>query len=503
MSTPADLPAIDSLEPAAVWRFFAEIAATPRPSKHEERIRAYVRAEAEENGLKVRQDQAGNLVIDVPPSPGCQAAPVTVLQGHLDMVCEQNAGGSQDFERDPIRLVVDADAASDEMIVRADGTTLGADNGIGLAMGLVAATSPDVLHGPLELLFTTDEEMGMTGAGVLKPDSFRGRRLLNLDSEEDDTLCIGCAGGGDTTLSWVFDLVPLPHGCKSYRVSVSGLRGGHSGGDIHLNRADAIKLLARTLQHAGCEGLHLAAVVGGSKRNAIPREANAVVAGPVGTLDALQTAADEVRQAACAESPTDNPVIKVEPVSGRQKPSAAISVPDTRRMLAALTALPHGVLEMHPQMEGLVQTSNNLATISSDPVDGEAKLHVQVGTLSRSSLASRMEVTRDQIFAVGQLAGAAVEKGHSYPGWEPRMDSPLLATCRGIYARLFGEPPKVMAVHGGLECGIIGQRIGGMDMISFGPRIEGAHSPEERVYVASVQKSWRFLTAVLAELAKT
>jgi len=502
MSTPADPPAIDTLEPAPVWRFFAEIAATPRPSKHEERIRAYVRAEAEEQGLNVREDQVGNLLIEVPASPGCERAPVTVLQGHLDMVCEQNTGGAQDFERDPIRLIVDTDAASGQTIVRADGTTLGADNGIGLAMSLVAATSSELVHGPLELLFTIDEEMGMTGAGVLGPDSFRGRRLINLDSEEDDALYIGCAGGGDTTLSWIFDVAPVPQDGQTYRVTVSGLRGGHSGGDIHHNRGNAIKLLARVLQQAGCEGLHIATISGGNQRNAIPREASAVVAGPPGTLETLRTAAKAVGDTADAELPTENPAIRVEPVSGRHKPSAAISVADTRRLLAVLTALPHGVSEMHPQMEGLVQTSNNLATITCEPVEGQAKLYVEVGTLSRSSVDSRMEATRDQIFAVGELAGAAVEKGHCYPGWEPKMDSPLLGTCREIYTRLFGGPPKVLAIHAGLECGIIGQRVGEMDMVSFGPRIEGAHSPDERVYVASVQKAWKYLTAVLAELAK-
>ncbi|UCG34268.1 MAG: aminoacyl-histidine dipeptidase [Phycisphaerales bacterium] len=501
MSRQAGLPAMDALEPAAVWRFFAEIAATPRPSKQEERIRAYVRAEAKERGLKVREDQVGNLVIEAPASPGCERAPITVLQGHLDMVCEKNADVPHDFERDPVPLVVDEDSESGEIVVRAKGTTLGADNGIGVAMGLVAATSPEVVHGPLEILLTVDEEMGMTGAGFLKSDSFRGRRLINLDSEEDDAVYIGCAGGGDVNLSWVFERSPIVEGAEICQVGVTGLRGGHSGGDIQENRGNAIKLLARAIQHGGCEGLRIVDIGGGNKRNAIPREASAVVAGPAGTCEALTTAAKEVCEVAACELPSETPAIKVKPVTGH-KPTAAISIQDTRKLLAALTALPHGVLEMHPQIAGLVQTSNNVATITAEPTEGEASLYVEVGCLSRSSVDSRMEATRDQILSVGQLAGAAVEKGHSYPGWEPRMDSALLGTCRDVYARLFNEQPRVLAIHAGLECGIIGQRVGEVDMVSFGPRIEGAHSPEERVYVVSVQKTWKYLMAVLAELAK-
>jgi dipeptidase D len=501
MSTQAGLPAMDALEPAAVWRFFAEIAATPRPSKQEERIRAYVCAEAKERRLKVREDRAGNLVIEVPASPGCERAPITVLQGHLDMVCEKNADVSHDFERDPIHPVVDEDPESDEVIVRAEGTTLGADNGIGVAMMLAAVTSREVVHGPLELLLTVDEEMGMTGAGALTPDSFQGRRLINLDSEEDDAVYIGCAGGGDTNVSWIFERSPIVQGAEICQVSVTGLRGGHSGGDIQENRGNAIKLLARALRHGGCEGLRIVDITGGNKRNAIPREASAVVAGPAGTCEALATAAMEVCEVAARELPTEAPSIKAKPATGH-KPTAAISTHDTRKLLAALTALPHGVLEMHPHIAGLVQTSNNVATVTTEATEGEASLYVEVGCLSRSSVDSRMEATRDEILAVGHLADAAVEKGHAYPGWEPKMDSALLGTCREVYARLFHEQPRVLAIHAGLECGIIGQRVGNMDMVSFGPRIQGAHSPDERVYVVSVQKTWKYLMAVLAELVK-
>jgi dipeptidase D len=500
MNTQADLPTIDSLAPAAVWRYFAEIAATPRPSKCEERIRAYVRAEAGDNGFTCREDSVGNLVIEVPASPGCEASPIVVLQGHLDMVCDKNAETAFDFSRDPIRMVVDRDAASGEPIVRADGTTLGADNGIGLALALAAATSPDITHGPLELLCTVDEEMGMTGAGALEPDAFRGRCLLNLDSEEDDALYIGCAGGGDTTASWDFGLQPVSNDAQACRVTVSGLRGGHSGGDIHENRGNAIKVLTQTLRKVKGEDLRLGEINGGNKRNVIPREAQALVFGPPGTLSALQDAAATVRRAVAEMSQEPNLVISTEQVT-EQAPSAALSAGDTQLLLGALADVPHGVIEMHPKIENLVQTSNNLATVASVCSGRNGTLHVEIGTLSRSSVDARMEETRDEIIAVAERAGGAATKGDSYPGWEPNMDSALLATCRGVYERLFGQPPKVLAIHAGLECGIIGQRVSGMDMISFGPRIEGAHSPDERVYVASVQKAWDYLAGVLAELA--
>ena len=270
--------AVASLEPQAVWQYFSGIAAVPRASKHEERIREHVRRLAQERGFNVREDAAGNLLIEVPATPGHENAPITVLQGHLDMVCEKNAGTAHDFDRDPIRLILDRDPATGEEIVRADGTTLGADNGIGVALALAAATSPDVVHGPLEILCTVDEEQGMTGAAALQPDFFRGKRLLNLDSDEDTVIYIGCAGGGDITLSWEFPTRPVSGRLELARLTVSGLRGGHSGGDIHENRGNANKILVRTLLDPDVKRVQIASITGGSKRNAIPREANAVIA---------------------------------------------------------------------------------------------------------------------------------------------------------------------------------------------------------------------------------
>jgi len=489
--------AIESLEPKSVWGFFAGIAAVPRPSKKEEKIRAHIHEVAKQMGLRCRQEEVGNIIIEVPATPGRESAPITVLQGHLDMVPEKNQDTKHDFENDPIKLILETDPKTGRRFVHADGTTLGADNGMGVAMALAAATSPDVVHGPLELLLTTDEEAGMTGAKVLTPQSFKGRRLLNLDSEEDDCLYIGCAGGCDTNLAWRFDTTPADGADDTTRVVVEGLRGGHSGCDIHENRANAIKLLVRTLMKVPRGSLQLATLSGGSMRNAIPREAHAVVAGPAGTRQALEEAARTVRREAVAESFEENIAVRVEPAG---RPQGLAAAEDTGRLLDALAAVPSGVIGMHPKIPTLVQTSNNLSTVTSTEKSGN--LEIVAGTLSRSSSASCLQTVTDQIAAIGRLSGAGVKFGNEYPGWEPNVDSPLLATCRRLYETLFEKPPHVAAIHAGLECGIIGQRVGGMDMISFGPLIEGAHSPDERVYVDSVAKTWKFLVAVLAELAR-
>lgn len=497
MTEQTESNAIESLEPKPVWRFFAGIAATPRPSKHEERIRAHTRKTAEELGLKVREDRAGNMVIEVPASPGRENAPTIVLQGHFDMVPEKNANSAHDFNKDPIRLMIGIDPKTKRQVVTADGTTLGADNGIGMALALAAAVEPDLKHGPLELLNTVDEEAGMTGAKALEPDFFKGKILINLDSEEDNAVYIGCAGGCDTTLTWNFKLLPTS-GEETARVSVSGLRGGHSGGDIHENRGNANKVLARTLLGA-LDGLRIVEINGGSKRNVIPREAYAVVSGSKGAIAALQTAAGNVRDAVAAESEETNLKISVETATGAG--IKATSVEDARRLVMGLAALPNGVHGMHPKMSDLVQTSNNIGIVTSE-LSGDT-LKVEVCALSRSSSQSLLHVTRDQIEAVGKLAGAQAESGNEYPGWEPNPDSPTLATCRRVYKDLFGEEAHVAAIHAGLECGIINERMGGtLDTVSFGPTITGAHSPDEQVFVDSVAKSWKFLKAVLAELAK-
>ncbi|MFQ5412387.1 MAG: M20/M25/M40 family metallo-hydrolase, partial [Phycisphaerae bacterium] len=354
----AETGSLETLEPRRVWGIFAGMAAVPRPSKREEKIRAHIHEVAKGFGLNAREEPVGNIIIDVPATPGHESAPITVLQGHLDMVAEKNAGTKHDFDRDAIRPLVATNAAG-ERIVRAEGTTLGADNGLGVALALAAATDPNVVHGPLELLFTTDEEAGMTGAKALTPDSFKGRRLLNLDSEEDDCVYIGCAGGCDTNLTW--RLAAATGGAESCRVDVDGLRGGHSGGDIHENRGNAIKLLTRVLSRAPEATLRVGLISGGRVRNAIPREATAVMSGPVGTIAALKVAAQAVRDEGVAESYEEGLSIRVETL-GASDAGVVANEADTARLLAALAAMPSGVVGMHPKIPTLVQTSNNLST---------------------------------------------------------------------------------------------------------------------------------------------
>lgn len=492
--------AIESLTPTAVWKIFVGIAAVPRPSKQEARIRKHVREFAESQGLQVREEPIGNLIIDVPATKGHENAPVTVLQAHLDMVCEKNRDTQHDFDHEGIKLRLDTDAKSGQKIVRAEGTTLGADNGIGVALALAAATEKDVVHGPLELLLTIDEEAGMSGAKALTPTSFRGRRLLNLDSEEDNAIYIGCAGGCDTNLTWKLSTSPVDSALVAYRVVVDGLRGGHSGSDIHENRANAIKLVGRVLARVDQGTMRLVELVGGSKRNAIPRESHAVVFGPSGLLRALQEAGSAVAAASRVESFEDGVRITVEQASDTT-PKVAATASETNALIAAIVALPSGVLGMHPRVPNLVQTSNNVSTV--DTRRGNDAIEIVVGCLSRSSSSSLLDLTARQIASIGRLAGATAEHGNTYPGWEPNPDSPTLAVCKRVYERLFKESPHILAIHAGLECGIIGERVGRMDMVSFGPNITGAHSPDERVYVDSVAKSWKYLTAVLAELAKS
>ncbi|MGB0715295.1 MAG: beta-Ala-His dipeptidase [Phycisphaerae bacterium] len=492
-----NMKTVEGLEPKELWQFFAGMSDVPRPSKKEERIRAFVEGLAKEHGFACRKDEVGNLLIEVPASPGCENAPVTVIQGHLDMVCEKNADTRHDFDQDPIQLVLDEDGQG-EKILRAAGTTLGADNGIGVALGFAAAISPDVTHGPLELLMTMDEEAGMTGAKGLKPGFLSGKRLLNLDSEEDDSIYIGCAGGCDTNVAWDLPLVAPADGTVALRVSVTGLRGGHSGCDIHEGRGSAIRLLFRTLMFCG-PSLRLAYVDAGSMRNAIPREAHAVVYIDADNRDSLSKAAAHVQGEGRAESFEDGLQIAVEAGDAQAYPKC-VSEEHTAALMHAVAILPNGVLGMHPKVSELVETSNNISTVKSNY--GESSLDIQIGTLSRSSSSTRLAETLRHIASVASLTGARKEFGNDYPGWNPNPDSPLLATCRSLYAEMFGEEAHVRAIHAGLECGVIGERVGEMDMVSFGPRIEGAHSPDERVYVASVQRVWKYLCAVLAALSK-
>lgn len=525
--------ALDTLEPRLVWRFFEGLTRVPRPSKHEEAIRRHAHDLARQQGWTSREDAAGNIVIEVPATAGYEQAPVVVLQGHLDMVAEKNRDVEHDFIRDSIRAVVTteetAEAPTGLTIVRAQGTTLGADNGIGVALALAAASDPECVHGPLELLLTSDEEMGMTGANALQPDFIRGRLLINLDSEEDDAIYIGCAGGCDVTFRWALKcetIIESSAAKEVCRVTVGGLRGGHSGGDIHLNRANAIRLAARIVARAMDDGqneakasfpagqpqtpMRLIHVEGGSKRNAIPREASIMISGPAGTEAALGLASDEVMREAKELHGEPAPEIETELVDFASiTDAAALSIENTTQIIRTLSSIPTGVLTMVADIPGLVQTSNNLSTATTvtptrDAEHSSAEVHrtITIGCLTRSSNWLDLISSVRMLVDLGRLGGADVTTGNAYPGWQPNVESALLARCRNRYAMLFNEEPKVLAIHAGLECGIIGRQVGGgIDMVSFGPNIKGAHSPDERVYVDSVKKSYRLLKTVLKDLA--
>jgi dipeptidase D len=478
-----------SLEPRLVWQHFDAIRQVPRPSKHEEKIRAHVRAWAEARGFSVKEDAAGNIVVKVPATPGHENAPTVVLQGHLDMVAEKNADVSFDFFNDPIQVRIVGD------YVYATGTTLGADNGIGVAAAMAVAEDPEAVHGPLELLFTVDEETGLTGAMKLDPTLLSGRTLLNLDTEEDGAFYIGCAGGADAHAVFTVALEPLPPGHAALAVRVRGLRGGHSGVDIHENRGNALKFLARLLA-AGRKvspELRIASIGGGSKHNAIPREADAVLTVPASQLEAVKQAIFEMAGVLREEFGEVDPGQKVE--VEETTTAEVFAAADGNRLLDALLACPHGVLAMSRAVPGLVETSNNLAVVTTEGNQ------VKVVTSSRSSVMPSLRATLQQVEACFRLAGAAVEVHDGYPGWKPNPNSQVLQLAKEVFRKEFGRDPEVKAIHAGLECGLIGEKFPGMDMLSLGPQIESPHSPDERVKISTVASFYRLLKAILREMA--
>jgi len=469
---------------------FEQISRIPRRSKNEGAIRAWLVGWAAERGYETRTDAVGNLVIAA-PARGVEGADPIIVQGHLDMVCEKTPDSPHDFTKDPITFVRDGDW------LRADGTTLGADNGIAIAMAMTLLTEEDAVHPPLELLFTIDEETGLTGATGLDPELVQGKILLNVDSEDEGVLTVGCAGGRQTDIALRLELEDAPGDHAFAAIHVRAASGGHSGVDIHEGRASANVVLGRALSLAAARhSARIARIHGGTAHNAIARDAEAAVAVPSSEIEPLKRSLAALTEDLRREYATTDPKLVVD-LATDVKPARVWTTEGAARAVGMILALPHGVARMSPDIEGLVQTSNNLATLRTDE-DGAT---LRVVTSQRSSVMSELGALSERVEAVATLAGAEAETDGGYPAWEPDMDSPLLARCKEIHAAELGAEPVVEIIHAGLECGVIGAKRPGMDMISFGPTIKDPHSPNERLHLPSVGPVYRYLRAILASYA--
>jgi dipeptidase D len=468
--------------------FFQQINAIPRCSKKEKEIGLWLEQWGATNGFAVNKDPAGNLLIRVPASAGFEKAPLIVIQGHMDMVCEKSPDSGHNFDKDPIRHIYDGDW------LQADHTTLGADNGIALALCMAVVTDADVDHPPLELLFTVDEETGLNGAKKIEPELLQGRVFLNIDSETEGVFTVGCAGGRHTLVSLALSLSENLEAVATFKLSVHGLKGGHSGIDIHRQRANANLILARALNHvaASC-ALRLVRIKGGSAHNAIPRDAFAVFTCRSNVRTVLDNIISQFERTVKAEYGTREPALAVTITEVESEPQAkmALNAEQTAAVINLLLAIPHGVLGMSAIFEDLVETSNNLATV--EPSDN----YLKILTSQRSSVISRLDEATNRIQAVAALAGAETQSDSEYPPWTPDMNSTLLKHCNAVYEQLFDRKAAITAIHAGLECAVIGAKYTDMDMISFGPDIENPHSPTERLFIPSLERVWNFMVALL------
>ncbi|MCX6245478.1 MAG: aminoacyl-histidine dipeptidase [Bacteroidetes bacterium] len=477
-----------NLEPKALWKNFYELTQIPRPSKKEAKVQAFAINFGKSLGLETIVDEVGNVIIRKPATAGMENRKGVIFQGHLDMVPQKNSDTAHDFEKDPI------DAWIDGEWVKAKGTTLGADNGMGVAAAMAILESKDILHGPVEALFTCDEETGMTGAFGLKAGMLKGDILMNLDSEDEGELYIGCAGGTNGNFQFTYSEVPVNADTVAFKVSVTGLKGGHSGVDIHLGRGNSNKVLFRFLWHAARKhGLRISSVDGGSLRNAIPRESFAIVTVPAAMKDeflkCLPGFADTIRKELSAVEPD----LKME-ATPVDLPKTLIDEKTQRGLFNAIYGCPNGVIRMSNEMPGLVETSTNLAIVKSE--NGV----IRVMCLLRSSVDSAKQDLEHMMQSVFELASAEVKFDGQYPGWKPNPDSPILKAMQDIYKKKYGNVPEIKAIHAGLECGLLGGVYPHWDMISFGPTIRYPHSPDEKVNIATVQKFFDFLVETLKQV---
>ncbi|MDE6269166.1 MAG: aminoacyl-histidine dipeptidase [Muribaculaceae bacterium] len=480
---------VKDLKPAIVFGIFDEITKVPRPSKKEAKIRQYLLDFAAKHNLAAKTDEVGNVVISKPATPGHEDAPTVILQGHMDMVCESN-DKNFDFENTPIKTIVDGDW------VKADGTTLGADNGIGVAASLAALIDPDLVHGPIEALFTVDEETGMTGAFGLGKDMITGKILINLDSEDDAEVFVGCAGGVDTTCTFNYHRSVAPTDFHYFKIDVRDGLGGHSGGDIHLGHANANKLVARFVWRiAQKHEISLAEIDGGNLRNAIPRAAHAIFGVHTSKKEDVMVAFNQYVAEIENEYAGLETTLKLD-LTSEDAPAYCIDSTTSLNVITALYCAPHGVISMSRDLEGLVETSTNLASVKM-PKEGE----ILVTTSQRSSVESRKWDIAHQVEAVFKLAGAQVTHGDGYPGWAPNLDSPIMKIASDAYEELYGIRPAIKAIHAGLECGLFKSVYPDLDMVSFGPTLQGVHSPSERMNIPAVEKFWEQLKLVLTKVA--
>jgi len=481
---------ISELHPKELWKHFYSLTQIPRPSKKEAEAVAFMKQFGENLGLKTLVDEVGNVIIKKPATPGMENCKTVVLQGHLDMVPQKNSDTVHDFEKDPIESMIDGDW------VTAKGTTLGADNGIGVAAAMAVLESTELKHGPVEGLFTVDEETGMTGAFGLKPGLLDADILINMDSEDEGELYVGCAGGTNANISFPIRKEPVPKGHTALKLSLTGLKGGHSGIDIPLYKGNSNKLLNRFLWYGiRNHAMRLSSIEGGNLRNAIPRESFAVITIPDAEKTDIMGWVQKMEKTFQTEYATIDPELKFQ-ASETALPEYVIEEETARAIVNAVYATPNNVIRMSNDMAGLVETSTNLAVYKSH--DDE----LEVLCLLRSSVSSAMEDLKNQFRAVFEPAGARIEFDGEYPGWKPNMQSPILKTMQQVYEKKFGRIPEIKAIHAGLECGLLGGVYPDLDMISFGPTIRFPHSPDEKVNIETVKKFWDYLVATLEEIPR-
>jgi dipeptidase D len=479
---------IRKLEPEPLWSYFHEITQIPHPSKKEKKLVEYMVEFGRENNLETTVDNTGNVIMRKPATKDMENRKGVIIQTHLDMVPQKNSDKQHDFEKDPIETITDGDW------VKANGTTLGSDNGIGVAAAMTVLASKDIVHGPVEALFTIDEETGMTGAFGLQKGLLRGDILMNLDSEDEGELYVGCAGGIDVSIKKEYAEEKSPHGMTAFKIVAKGLKGGHSGVDIALGRANSNKIMVRFLMQAESDfGIMLAEVAGGDLRNAIPRESYSIVLVPGIKASEFGKFVEEYEKMYKTEFSDTEPDFSFT-AEKVDVPVRIMNQGDQYRIIRALFACPNGVQRMSQSMKGLVETSNNLAIVKC--TGGKFEAH----NLTRSSVDSAKEATAWKIAAVFHLINAEVTLSGSYPGWKPNMNSPILKTMSDVYKKMYNKTPEIKAIHAGLECGIIGGVYPNLDMISFGPTIRFPHSPDEKVHIPSVKKFFDFLCETLKQV---